>query len=129
MGFFTKLFGMDGKEQLIRSLLKKRISEDPSTAGYGQGPEYADKISFIQLMGHAEATIVTCVQNWKYARDQGSPDVYAASMIANHRNAPPAGTVEEVIHTCVEQEHGHSGFLPSSHIDWCIEEAKKYYGI
>ena len=60
MGFFTNFFGMDGKEQLIRSLLKENF-RGSFNSWLRPRPEYAK--NFIhQLMGHAEATIVTCVQ-------------------------------------------------------------------
>lgn len=130
MGFFSKLLGVSGqKEALIRRLLKRRIANDPAAAAHGQTPDFADSMPTLMMMGMAEATIATCVESWAQLRAQGMSDADAARKIASLRGGASGSTVEEVIRSRVQSEHGHSGYLPASHVDWCIQEAKAAYGI
>ena len=131
MGLFSKLMGVSGqKESLVRRLLRQRVSQDPSAAAYGQGPEFADKMPTLMLMGTPEATIVTCVETWAKLKQSGQGEAAIASRIASFRGgSSQGGSVEAVIRSRVQAEHGHSGFLPAEHVDWCIREAKVTYGI
>ena len=131
MGLFSELMGVSSqKESLIRRLLRQRVSQDPSAAAYGQGPEFADKMPTLMLMETPEATIVTCVEMWAKLRQSGQSDTAIASRNASFRGGSSHGSsVEIVIRNRVQAEHGHSGFLPAEHIDWCIREAKVNYGI
>jgi len=131
MGLFSKLLGLSGqKESLIRRLLRNRISQDPSAASYGQSPDFADKMPTLMLMGTPEATIVTCVETWAKLKQSGQVEAAIANRIASLRHGPShRASVEAVIRDRVQAEHGHSGFLPAEHVDWCIREAKITYGI
>ena len=131
MGLFSKLMGVSSqKESLIRCLLRQRVSQDPSAAAYGQGPEFADKMPTLMLMGTPEATIVTCVESWAQLKGQGLSEPAIAQKIAAFRGGSSfGGGVVDVIRDRVLGEHGHSGFLPADHVDWCINEARGVYGV
>ncbi len=131
MGIFSKLMGMsDQKVNLIRTLLRQRIALDPTAKAMGQTPALADEMPMMMLMGLPEATIVTCVESWAQLRQQRVADAEIAKRIASLRGgAPGANTVEDVIRDRVQAEHGQSGFLPSEHVEACIREAKRAYGI
>jgi len=119
----------DQKESLVRRLLKQRITNDPAAAAHGQDAESADSMPVFILMGMAETTIVTCVESWMQLRKQGISDADAAQKIASFRGGASGTTVEAVIRSRVQSEHGHSGYLPPDHIDWCIQEAKSVYDV
>jgi hypothetical protein len=131
MGLFTRLFGVSApKEDLMRRLLKARVARDPSARAFGQGPEFADSVNSFVLMGMPEATIVTCVESWAQLRNQGLNESAIAEKIAAFRGGTSlGGGVEEVIRARVLGEHGHGGFLPADHVDWCIKEARAFYGV
>jgi hypothetical protein len=131
MGFFTRLMGVSAeKEQLMRRLLKARVARDPSARAMGQGPEFADSVNSLVLMGLPEATIVTCVESWAQLRGQGLSEPAIAQKIAAFRGGSSfGGGVVDVIRARVLGEHGHSGFLPADHVDWCIKEARAAYGV
>lgn len=114
----------------MRRLLKARIERDPSARAMGQGPEVADKLNTLMLMGMPEATIVTCVETWAQLRKQGHSDSMIASKIASFRGGDSSGgNVEGVIRERIQAEHGHGTFLPVDHVDWCIEQARIEYGV
>lgn len=131
MGFFARLMGVSAeKEQLIRRLLKARVARDPSARTMGQGPEFADSINSMMLMGLPEATIVTCIESWAQLKAQGATEAAIARKIGAFRGgASSSGSVVDVIRTRVLGEHANSGFLPTDHIDWCIAEARSAYGV
>jgi hypothetical protein len=130
VGFLSKLLGVsEQKEALIRRLLKRRIANDPAAAAHGQTADFADTMPTLIIVGMAEATIVTCVESWGQLRGQGMSDADIARKIASFRGGASGTTVEAVIRSRVQSEHGHSGYLPPDHIDWCIKEAKAAYGI
>ncbi len=121
---------MASKDDLIRRLLKRRIAEDPNARALGQTPDFADGIDTFQLMGLPEGTIVTCVETWATAAKQGVSEDDIARRIADYRGAPYAsGGVEALIRTLVQGEHGNASYLPSTHVEWCIREARTAYGI
>jgi len=131
MGLFSKLLmGVSAqKESLIRRLLWQRVSQDPAAAAHGQGPEFVDNMPTLILMGTPEATIVTCVETWAKLKQSGQSEATIASRIASFRGgSSQGGSVEAVIRNRVQAEHGHSGFLPAEHVDWCIRQAKTTYG-
>ncbi|MCA9287204.1 MAG: hypothetical protein KDA05_01385 [Phycisphaerales bacterium] len=131
MGFFKRLVGMSAeKEQLLRRLLRARVARDPSARAMGQGPEFADSVNSLVLMGLPEGTIVACVESWAQLKKQGLSEPAIAQRIAAVRGGSPSGdSVADVIRDCVLREHGHSGFLPADHVDWCIEQARASYGV
>lgn len=89
MGLFMRLMGVSAqKEQLIRRLLKARVACDPSARARGHGPEFADSVNSLVLMGLPEATIVTCVESWAQLKAQGLTDPAIAQKIA----ASPGGS-------------------------------------
>ena len=117
------------KVDLIRRLLRERISNDPSAAAFGQTAAFADGLSALELMAFPEATVVTCVETWAQGRAQRRSDADIARLIASFRGVPPLESVEAVIRGCVQREHGHGGFLPGDHVERCITAAKSQYGI
>ncbi len=131
MSLFLRLMGVSAKkEQLIRRLLKDRVVRDPSAHAMGQGPEFADSVNSLVLMGLPEATIVTCVESWAQLKRQGFNETDIAQKIAAMRGGSSFGAdVVEVIHALASGGHGHSGFLPADHVDWCIKEARAAYGV
>jgi hypothetical protein len=131
MGLFTRLMGVSAeKERLIRRLLKARVARDPSARAMGQGPEFADSVNSLMLMGLPEATIVTCVESWAQLKGQGLSEAAIAQKIASFRGADSMGAgVEAVIRSRMLAKHGHGGFLPADHVDWCIKEARGAYGV
>lgn len=131
MGFLNRLMGVSAKkENLMRRLLKERIKSDSSASSHGQGPEYADSVSTMMLIGLPEATIVTCVETWANFNRQGRSEQEAAAAIAQHRRVSSAsGGVVEVIQRIMKSEHGHSGFMTPEHVDYCIRESRREFGV
>lgn len=131
MGFLARLVGVSAeKEQLIRRLLKVRVTRDPFASAMGQGPEFADSVNSLILMGLPEATIVTCVESWAQLKARGlSESAIAQKMAVFREGSSFDGDMVEFIRTHVLSKHGHGGFLPADHIDWCIKEARAVYGV
>jgi len=120
----------DDKESLIRRLLKRRIAEDPNAKALGQTTAFADRIELFQLMGLPEATIVTCVETWATLARQGVGEDEIARRIAAHRGAPyPGGGIQNLIRALVQTEHANALYMPATHVEWCIREARGAYGV
>ena len=118
------------KIALVRRLLKKRVTDDPNAHALGQTSAIINELSEFQLMGSPEATIATCVESWAAMANQGQAEHEIAESIALLRSVPYSdGGVRAVINSCVRQEHASASFLPESHIDWCIAEARAAYGV
>lgn len=97
------------------------LSNDPAAAAHGQTADFADSMRTLMMMGMAEATIVTCIESWGQLRGQGVSDADATKKIASFRGGASGTTVEAVIRSRVQSEHGHSGYLPPV---WVLPEKR-----
>src|SRR5689334_23198210 len=94
MGLFNRLFGskkksrqptLELKAKLIRSLIKKRVLQDPLAAQSGYTAEMVDTLPEVMLMGLPEATIVAIVDAFAELRAKGLNEGPAIAEIERRR--------------------------------------------
>lgn len=129
MGFLSRILVPKEKELLIRRLLQHRPQHSESRDATSSDRATNDISTFI-LMGLPEATIVTCVESWAELRRQGVPEKGIVDRLAALRKAPSLPyPIDHWIKKLVLAEHGLELFVLNTHFDWCIQEAKKFYGL
>ena len=135
MGWLSALFGGGRtKESLIRTLVKKRVSSDPSAAVSGVTPDAIDALSAERLMGLPEATVVMISEAWSQGKGRGLPEGQIFQLIEAHRSMAAKGdlplslTLESYIEYRVDLEHSDGMPVSVDHIEHCVREARKFFG-
>ena len=117
------------KEALIRHLLKEGIRTNREYYA-AFTPEVADTMSSVQLLGTAQATIVTCVESWAKGRSLGFDDAAIAIKITKFRNIISRDSVDAAIDNILLGERGMPEYFElCNHFAYCKQEAKRFYGI
>lgn len=134
MRIFGKLFGKGmSKEKLIKSLVRKRIQDDPFAKVLGID---VDALSDLELMGLPEATIVTIVETYYMMKHQENlPDEEIFEVIEAHRSIMSGDTgtmpsplmLSSYIKYRLSLEHSHGVPISSKFVDEAIEEAKRFF--
>lgn len=134
MGFLGKLFGGGRtKEDLIRTLVKKRVSGDGAATSVGATPGAIDELSPEMLACLPEATIVWIVEHWVQGRSHQMPEQQIFLRIEAHRSMaaqgqlPAAPTLSSYVRYRIDLEHGHGVPLSAPHIEHCIREARQFF--
>jgi len=136
MGFLSNLFSgrKPSKEDLIKSLAKKRIKEDPLAKSKGFNESMIDALSTMELMSIPEAAIVTIIETYALSLKSGAPEEAILNHIENHRSQLGAGAVPSPLNLesyikyriKIEQEHGEP--ISEQFISRAISRARKQYG-
>ncbi len=118
------------KIELIKTLAKKRVQNDPIASMLGDINELPETI----LMSLPEATIVTIVETWAILKAQGVPEEDILKRIEAHRSSlgdygdlPKPLTLENYIKYRLNLELGPNVPLSEEFIDYAIEVAKQQY--
>lgn len=137
MGFFRKMLGGGRTEQdLIRALVKKRVTGDALADAVGATPEAIDEFPPEILISLPEATIVWIVKAWVQGELGQMPEerifqlIEATRSMATQGELPASPTLSSYIKYRIDLEHGH-GHPPVSvaHIEHCIREAHQFLGL
>ena len=126
------------KPALIRSLVHKRISENPITKGMGWGEmfkENTNQLSSMQLLAVPEGSIVTMVETYVIQKNKGMTDRDIFMMMENHRSMgyssarlPEPLTLESFIKYRIKLEtQGLSMPIDEKFIDFAIKAAMSAY--
>tara|TARA_R110001592_G_scaffold47479_2_gene150393 strand:+ start:437 stop:856 length:420 start_codon:yes stop_codon:yes gene_type:complete len=138
MGFLRKLFGggdQPSKEELIRSLARRRISTDPLAKQMGYDESMVDSLGTMELLSTPEAAIVTIVETFALSRKSGAPDKAIFDHIEMHRSQIGSGelptplTLESYILYRLEIEHSSGPPLSDDFVLWAIVTAKRSFGL
>ena len=81
------------KEDLIRSLVKKRVSNDPMASRMGFDARMVDSLDAIQLISTPEGSIVTIVETYALLKKQGASDRQIFDRIEAHRSTIGSGAM------------------------------------
>lgn len=135
MGWFSKLPGGGRtKEDLIRILVKKRVTDEAAFASVGLTPEAVDALPHEILICLPEATIVSIVKAWAEGKSQQMREEQIFQLIETFRSTagqgvPPASpTLSSYVKYRVALEQTGDAPLSEAHIDYCIREAQQFFG-
>lgn len=136
MGWFSKMLGNSRtKEDLIRTLVKKRVTGDVLAAAVDATPEAIDELPLEILISLPEATIVSIVEAWAQGRSRQMPEEHIFHLIETHRSMaaqgklPASPTLSSYVRYRTDLEHGHATPpLSAAHIEHCIREAQQFFG-
>lgn len=138
MGLFSGLFGKkDEKSELIKSLVKRRISEDPFAEAEGYTESMVDKLSKSQLMGTPEAAIVSIIETYESMQKIGASAHDILTHIESHRSQlgaepesmPDPLLLEPYIHYRVYIENMSGTYITETMISAAIENTKSHYKV
>lgn len=102
------------KQDLIRTLVKKRLTGDALAEAVGATPEAIDELPPEMIMGLPEATIVSIVEAWTQGRSQQIPEEKIFQFIEAHRSMGPQGklhaspTLSSYVRYRIDLECGHA---------------------
>lgn len=122
------------KEDLIRSLVKRRVREDPLAEGMGYSESMVDSLGTMELMGFPEAAIVTIVETYALSQQSGASDEAIFDHIENHRSQIGSGTMptplnlESYIKYRIQIEHSHGAPISEQFISDAIATCRDHYG-
>ena len=134
MAVFDRLFSRQpSKTDLIRSLLKARLRDDPMANMAGVTPDLVDQQSDQDVLGTPEATIVTIVESYIQLSRLGFPESEILRRIEKHRSMigsatmPSPLTLRSYIRYRVSLEYAHSAPVGDASIDHSIQKARDYF--
>ena len=122
------------KTDLIRSLLKARLRDDPVAKIAGVSPETVDQQSDEDVLGAPEATIVTIVESYIQLSRLGFPEPEILRRIEKHRSMigsdtmPSPLTLRNYIRYRVSLEYAHTAPVSDASLDSSISAALEYFG-
>jgi len=121
------------KMQLIRKLLKARLSSDPTATLAGVTPDLVDEQSDQDVLGTPEATAVTIVESYIQMRRLGLLESQILARIENHRSMigagamPSALTLRAYIRYRVSLEYANRAPVSDASLDYSIREALDHF--
>jgi hypothetical protein len=115
MRFLNSLFrgGRSTKNDLIRTLAKRRVRQDPTASAMGFDESMVDSLGMVQLAGIPESTIATIVETYATLKKGGVSDVEIFAGIEAHRSSIGGGEMPKplnlgtYIQYRLELEHSH----------------------
>lgn len=136
MGFWKSLFGggRPGKNDLIRSLAKQRVRDDPMAAAMGFNEHMVDSLGMMQLAGLPESTIITIVETFAMLKKHGASDQEIFQRIEAHRSSIGSGempnplNLESYIQYRVELEHSHGSPISEEFVSEATRVCREHYG-
>ena len=134
MGFLKRLVsGGPSKTDLIRDLVKRRISLDPLAGSSGVSPETVDSLSKFQLSSLPEAGIVTNVETYLKMKKIGATDEEIFDRIETHRSRMVSGSMpgncdlRGYIKYRAHLENMSGASVSDESIDYAIDEAVRFF--
>ena len=136
MGLWSSLFsgGRSSKEDLIRSLVKKRVSNDPMASLMGFDASMVDSLDPLQLISTPEGSIVTIVETYALMKKQGTSDQQIFDCIEAHRSAIGSGTMpsppnlESYIQYRIAVECRHVMPISSGFVAEALQICRQHFG-
>ena len=134
MGFLKKMFGAGlNKDDLIRSLAKNRISEDPLASSMSYDESMVDSLGAMELAGIPEAAIVTIVETYALSKKSGASDSDIFDHIEAHRSQIGSGVMpnplnlESYIQYRIAIEHSHGAPISKQFVSEAVAICCKQY--
>ncbi|MFZ3137346.1 MAG: hypothetical protein WA126_08155 [Thermodesulfovibrionales bacterium] len=136
MGLWKSLFGGVGysKNDLIRSLAKQRVRDDPMANAMGFNEHMIDSLGMIQLAGLPESTIVAIVETYAVLKKKGVSDQEIFQRIEAHRSSVVSGEMPKPLHLDsyilyrIRLEHSHGFPISEDYINEAIRISRIHYG-
>lgn len=136
MGFLKSMFGggRPSKDDLVRSLAKKRVREDPMSAAMGFSENIIDEMGMIQLAGLPENSIATIVETFAILKKNGVPESEIFTRIEAHRSLMVSGqipnpvTLESYIRYRVYIECSHGAPISDGFLAEAIRVFRQHFG-
>ncbi len=121
------------KTDLIRSLVKARLRDDPMAKIAGVSPDTVDQQSDEDVLGAPEASIVTIVESYIQLSRLGFPEPEILRRIEKHRSMigsdaiPSPLTLRSYIRYRVSLEYAQSAPVTDASVDYSILAAREYF--
>lgn len=136
MGVFSSLFGggRSSKEDLIRSLVKKRVSNDPMASRMGFDARMVDSLDALQLISTPEGSIVTIVETYALMKKQGASDQHIFDGIEAHRSTigngamPSPLDLESYAQYRIAVECRHVMSISSGFVSEAVQICRQHFG-
>lgn len=135
MGFLKSMFGGGpSKNDLIKTLVKKRIAADPFAEASGFTPDKVDSLSRMQLSMLPEAGIVANVETYAKMKKMGASDGEIFERIEAHRSRLISGSMpsgcdlRRYIKYRVDLENATGQPVADESVDHAIDEALRFFG-
>lgn len=134
MGLWSSLFGggHPSKEDLIRSLVKKRVSTDPMASRWVDA-NMVDSLDALQLISTPEGSIVTIIETYALMKKQGASDQQIFDAIEAHRSSLGTGampsplTVESYTQYRIEVECRNVMPLSSGFVSEAVQICRQHF--
>lgn len=136
MGLWGSLFGggRSSKEDLIRSLLKKRVSNDPMASLMDFDARMVDSLEALQLISTPEGTIVTIVETYALMKKQSASDQQIFDGIEAHRSIigsgamPSPPNLESYTQYRIALECRHVAPISSGFVSEAVKICRQHFG-
>ena len=136
MGLWSSLFGggRPSKEDLIRSLITKRVSNDPMASLAGFDARMVDSLGALELISTPEGSIVTIVETYANMKKQGASDQQIFDGIEAHRSTigsgtmPSPPTLESYTQYRIEVECRHVMPIQSGFVSEAVQVCRQHFG-
>lgn len=136
MGLWSSLFGevRPSKEDLIRGLVKKRVSNDPMASSMGFDARMVDSLDALELISTPEGTIVTIVETYALMKKQGASDQQIFDGIEAHRSTIGSGVMpspldlESYTQYRIAVECRHVMSISSDFVSEAVQICRQHFG-
>ncbi|MEX2164012.1 MAG: hypothetical protein WD823_07190 [Sulfuricaulis sp.] len=136
MGLWKSLFGggRPSKNDLVRSLAKQRVREDPMAAAMGFNENMIDGLGMMQLAGLPESGIATIVETFATLKKHGVPESEIFARIEAHRSSIGSGRIpnplslESYIRYRIDIEHNHGAPISEEFLAEAIRVCRQHFG-
>jgi hypothetical protein len=136
MGLWRSLFGgsRPSKNDLIRSLAKQRVRQDPSASAMGFDERMVDSLGRLQLAGLPESPIVTIMETFAILKKRGVPEPEIFARIEAHRSSIGSGEIprplslESYIQYRIDLEHSHGAPIPEKFVVEATAVCRQHFG-
>jgi hypothetical protein len=126
--------GRPSKDDLVRSLAKKRVREDPMAATMGFDENIIDEMGMIQRAGLPENTIGTIVETFALLKKNGVSESEIFARIEAHRSLMVSGQIpnplslESYIRYRVYLECSHGAPIADEFLEEAIYVFRQHFG-
>lgn len=136
MGLWNSLFGggRPSKNDLIRTLAKQRVRQDPTASAMGFNERMVDSLGMLQLAGLPESTIATIVETYATLKKHATSDHEIFARIEAHRSRIGSGEIpnplnlESYTQYRIQLEHGHGIPISEDSVAEAVRASRQHFG-
>lgn len=136
MGVWSSLFGggRPSKNDLIRSLAKHRVRQDPMASAMGFDECTVDSLGIVHLAGLPESTIATIVETYAMLKKHGAADHEIFARIEAHRAQIGSGEIPNLLNLGsyiqyrIEVEHSHGVPVSDQFVAEAVRFCREHFG-